>query len=144
MATDEFERYVESWAPRSVNGHPALPRTLISGVPKERRAEAQLEVELGMPINEVNDRLKSIETDTKQLLANSEAQKHVNSMVADLARTVYGSDDKEGLRARVQAVEDELTEWTGWWDFLKRTAIGAAIVAAISAAAAIVHFTPSK
>ena len=127
MATDEFERYVESWAPRSVNGHPALPRTLISGVPKERRAEAQLEVELGMPIDEIKGRLERIDLKLEQLIIANAAQVILNGQAERNRMSI--EDGKDGILVRLKSLEDSRR----WSDYFLKTFIGVLVGSFVTA-----------
>ena len=127
MATDEFERYVESWAPRSVNGHPALPRTLISGVPKERRADAQLEVELGMPIDEIKGRLERIDLKLEQLIIANAAQVILNGQAERNRMSI--EDGKDGILVRLKSLEDSRR----WSDYFLKTFIGVLVGSFVTA-----------
>ena len=135
MATSAFDRYVNCWAPEGhTNGHLVpLPRTLLTGVPKHRRAEAEFEAEYGMPPDDVRDRLTSIQraqdrVDEKldHLIKANAAQIILNAQAERNREAIEGP---AGILVRVKSLEDSRK----WADFVTRSTIGALVGALITA-----------
>ena len=128
MAT-EFDRYLPAWTQETTNGY-FPPRTLLTGVPKERRELAQIEAELGMPYDDIKVRLERIDDKLELLISANAAQVILNHQAERNRQAIEGGD---GILVRIKSLEDS----RNWSDFIMQTTVGATIVALIGAIIAL-------
>lgn len=128
MATADFERYVGSWAPEIRNGnHLQLvhPRTLLSGVPKVRREEAEIERLFDMPIDDLREEIRGINTKLDLLVRQSGNQEELNKQAERNRAAIEG---EHGILVRLKSLEDSRK----WSDFIMQSTIGALVATLIA------------
>ncbi len=111
------------------------PVTLRSGMKLDVWDDAEVAVIFGMPAQEVTDLLRELRDNQARieikLDTTLQLQSPINTLVADMSRTLYGTDDQEGLRNRMKKLEEWRNEQEDWYAFLRKTIIGAFIIAAV-------------